>query len=64
MSIDFDPGPELGPGIAHDLELQPNGLQLWSRGILNFYCEFFHVFLPLEVFLIHLKLLDRLTYPN
>ena len=28
-SIDFDPGAELGPGIAHDLELQANGLQLW-----------------------------------
>jgi len=27
--IDFDPGAELGPGIAHDLELQANGLKLW-----------------------------------
>ena len=42
-SIDFDPWAKLGPSIAHDLELQANGLQLLRRRVTNFYCEFFHI---------------------
>jgi len=28
LAIDRDPGTKLGPAIAHDLELQTNGLKL------------------------------------
>jgi hypothetical protein len=45
LAIDFDPGAKLSPGITHDLELQTNCLKLWTRCILNFYCEFFHFLL-------------------
>jgi len=67
LTIDQDPGAKLGPVIAHDLELSRDGQQLGVGRVFNFYCKLFHLFLsflPLEVFLIHLKLLDRLTYPN
>ena len=30
LTIDQDPGAMLSPSIAHDLELQANGLKLWS----------------------------------
>ena len=45
LTINIYPGAKLLPGIAHDLELQANGLKLWPGGILNFYCEFFHFLL-------------------
>jgi len=66
LAIDPDPRAIFLPAIAHDLELRRDGQQLARRCILNFYCEFFHLFLSLllEVFLIPLKFLDRLTYPS
>ncbi len=41
-SIDSDPGAELGPSIAHDLELQANRRQLSRRRVTYFYFELFH----------------------
>ena len=43
LAIDQDPRTILRPRIAHDLELSCDGQELWCRGILNFYCEFFHI---------------------
>ena len=40
--VDRDPGTMLSPSIAHELELQRNGLQLLGRRVTYFYCEFFH----------------------
>jgi hypothetical protein len=42
LAIDPDPWAKLSPGIAHDLELQANGLKLLRRRVTYFYCEFFH----------------------
>ena len=41
--VDRDPGPELRPGMTHDLELSCDGLELWPGGMFNFYCELFHI---------------------
>ena len=35
----------LSPSIAHDFELQANGLKLSRGSVANVYCEFFHVFI-------------------
>ena len=43
LAVDRDPGAILGPSIAHDLELQANGLKLGPWRVLNFYCELFHL---------------------
>jgi len=43
LAIDPDPWAKLLPSIAHDLELQANGLQLLRRRVTYFYCEFFHL---------------------
>ena len=45
LAIDPDPRSILGPTITHDLQLSRDGQELWSRGILNFYCKLFHTFL-------------------
>ena len=42
LAIDPDPWTKLLPSIAHDLELQANGLKLRGRRVTYFYCEFFH----------------------
>ena len=42
FTIDKNPGAKLFPGIAHDLELSCDGLQLARASVTNFYCEFFH----------------------
>ena len=48
-AVDRDPWTILLPGIAHDLELSRDGLQLAGGGAANFYCEFFHVlFIPFD----------------
>jgi len=44
LAVDHDPWAKLLPVVAHDLELGRDGLQLWPRGVANFYCEFFHIF--------------------
>ena len=45
LAIDPDPWAKLLPTIAHDLELQANGLQLLRRRVTYFYGEFFHIFI-------------------
>ena len=40
--VDRDPGTELRPVMAHDLELSRDSLKLWPRSVFNFYCELFH----------------------
>ena len=45
LAVDRDPGAKALPVITHDLELSCDGQELWSRGILNFYCKLFHTFL-------------------
>ena len=47
LTIDLDPGAKLGPGVAHDFELQGYGRQLRRRRVTNFYCEFFHLGSPI-----------------
>ena len=42
LVVDLDPWAMLLPSIAHDLELQANGLKLLGRRVTYFYCEFFH----------------------
>ena len=47
LAVDHDPGTELGPTIAHDLELSCDGLQLARASVTNVYFELFHVFILL-----------------
>jgi len=51
LAVDRDPGTMSGPAVAHDLELQANGLQLARSCMANVYCEFFHFFLGSMSFL-------------
>ena len=46
VAIDIYPGTELGPSIAHDLELSCDGLQLARVSVGYFYCEFFSQVAP------------------
>ena len=41
--VDRDPWSKLRPIVTHDLELSCDGLKLWPRCMLNFYCELFHL---------------------
>tara|TARA_R110000824_G_scaffold242302_1_gene430971 strand:- start:322 stop:555 length:234 start_codon:yes stop_codon:yes gene_type:complete len=49
LTINKNPGAMLSPSIAHDFELQANGLKLSRGSVANVYCEFFHVlFIPFD----------------
>ena len=43
VAIDKNLRAKLLPVVAHDLELQADGLQLGRGGVAYFYCEFFHI---------------------
>ncbi len=44
LPVNFNLRAILLPGVAHDLELSCDGLQLARGSVTNFYCELFHFF--------------------